>query len=93
MRMTDTEEVDNKIIAVHVNDPEYNGYREAHDLPEHRLAVLKRFFEDYKALEKKEVVVDRFEAAESGYPIILRAVDLYQRWKAGEDVNPLIQRP
>jgi inorganic pyrophosphatase len=44
-------------IAVHVNDPEYDSYQEARELPPHRLAVLKRFFNDDKTLEHKEVIV------------------------------------
>ena len=44
--MTDREEVDHKVVAVHVNDPEFDIYQEARELPQHRLAVLKRFFKD-----------------------------------------------
>ena len=44
MAMTDQEEVEYKVIAVHVNDPEYDSYQETRELPPHRLAVLKRFF-------------------------------------------------
>ena len=50
MSMKDQEELDHKIIAVHVNDPEFNSYHDVHQLPPHKLAVLKRFFfEDYKS--------------------------------------------
>ncbi len=92
IRMKDTEEVDDKIIAVHVNDPEYSSYHGIQDLPEHRLMVLQRFFEDYKILERKKVVVEEIQPAENAYPIIKRGIDLYRRWKAGEDVNPLIAK-
>jgi len=56
--LTDQQEADHKIVAVSVNDPEFDHYQEASELPPHRLAVLKRFFEDYKALEENSVVVE-----------------------------------
>ena len=57
MTVTDRQEVDHKVVAVHVNDPEFDIYQEARELPQHRLAVLKRFFKDYKVLENREVIV------------------------------------
>lgn len=39
-------EKDDKIIAVCADDPEYKGYTDIKDLPPHRLAEIRRFFED-----------------------------------------------
>ena len=51
MTMMDSGKKDHKILAVAVDDPEYNGFREATELPPHRLNLLRRFFQDYKTLE------------------------------------------
>src|SRR3954452_8569683 len=51
MTMRDDKGLDDKIIAVHVNDPAYVDYTDISQLPRHVLAELKRFFQDYKLLE------------------------------------------
>src|SRR6185369_15561317 len=43
MAMTDDKGEDDKIIAIHLDDPEYAHYREAAELPPHRLRELERF--------------------------------------------------
>lgn len=78
MKMTDEGEADDKIIAVHANDPEYAHYQSIMELPEHRLAEVKRFFEDYKKLENKVVVVENFLDAAESKKIILEAIAYYQ---------------
>jgi inorganic pyrophosphatase len=77
--MIDSGVRDYKIIAVASADPEYNQYREASELPAHKLAVVRRFFQDYKQLENKEVKVERIEAAKNVYPIVENAMRRYQR--------------
>lgn len=39
-------EKDDKIIAVCADDPEYKHYTDIKELPPHRLAEIRRFFED-----------------------------------------------
>ncbi len=86
MVMMDQDELDYKVIAVVEDDPEYSCYKDVHQLPPHRLAVLKRFFEDYKTLEHKTVVVDDILSADKVMPVIQGSIDTYQRWRAGEQV-------
>ncbi len=81
MKMVDQGEADDKIIAVHADDPEYSHYRSIDELPAHRLTQVKRFFEDYKVLEKKTVVVEKFLDEYEARKIILQALTCYQDLK------------
>jgi len=79
MTMIDSGKRDHKILAVAVHDPEFNSFEEADELPQHRLAMLRRFFQDYKTLEGKTVEVDEFTSAKTAYPIILEALERYSQ--------------
>ena len=81
MKMIDQGESDDKIIAVHVDDPEYCDYNSIDELPQHTLKTLKRFFEDYKVLENKEVKIDCFWGVAEAKKAIADAFDLYQNCK------------
>ena len=80
MTMVDNQERDDKIIAVHLNDPEYNHYSELEELPPHRLKELERFFLDYKKLEKenRKVTVEKFSGRQDAERIIFESIELYK---------------
>jgi inorganic pyrophosphatase len=77
MTMIDTGRRDHKILAVAVNDPEYQGVRDCRELPPHRLMMLRRFFQDYKTLEQKAVEVEEFQEAATTWPVIESALQTY----------------
>ncbi|MBK7131517.1 MAG: inorganic diphosphatase [Bacteroidales bacterium] len=77
MEMIDGNERDDKIIAVASNDMSVNYINDLSELPPHTLVELKRFFEDYKMLEHKDVIVDQFMNREKAYEIILESMRLY----------------
>jgi inorganic pyrophosphatase len=77
MTMVDSGKKDHKILAVAIHDPEYNPFREASELPPHRLSMLRRFFQDYKTLEGKAVEVDELESARASHPVIEDALARY----------------
>ncbi|HWP57910.1 MAG TPA: inorganic diphosphatase [Candidatus Acidoferrales bacterium] len=78
MKMVDQNEEDDKVIAVHANDPEYAHYNSLDELAPHRMVEVKRFFEDYKVLENKAVKVEEFQSRAEALDVIRRAIDLYR---------------
>ena len=84
MRMRDEKGIDDKIVAVSVHDPAYQHFTDKQQLPVHVLRELKRFFEDYKALENKEVVVEDMIGPAEAVTVITDALELYRRMRRGE---------
>ncbi|XP_018684872.1 soluble inorganic pyrophosphatase isoform X3 [Musa acuminata AAA Group] len=80
MPMIDQGEKDDKIIAVCADDPEYRHYNDLSELPPHRLAEIRRFFEDYKKNENKEVAVNEFLPATTAREAIQYSMDLYAQY-------------
>lgn len=78
MRMIDRGEADDKIIAVAEQDASVSHIQDVSELPEFFRVELKHFFENYKTLENKKVVVDEFLGRAQAFPIIERSIQFYQ---------------
>ena len=78
MRMLDGGEMDDKIIAVATNDMSVNYINDINELPPHLTKELRSFFENYKNLENKTVIVEEFQNKKVAMEIILQSVDDYK---------------
>jgi inorganic pyrophosphatase len=76
--------IDDKIVAVSVRDPAFSEYTEKSELPPHMLRQIRRFFEDYKVLEHKQVIVEDMLGFADAVRIIREALDLYRQLRRGE---------
>lgn len=81
MHMIDDNEQDDKIVAVAKNDMAVNYINDISELPPHTVTELRRFFEDYKKLEHKQVIVEQFLGRDDAYRIVNEAVELYAKEK------------
>lgn len=79
MNMVDGGEQDDKIIAVAKNDPVFNYITDIDMLSPHRMKEIVQFFESYKALEKKNVVVEGVQGREAAQRILLDSIELYKK--------------
>ena len=78
--MEDGGSKDEKIIAVPVNDPNYNCYTDISELPKHRFDEIRHFFEVYKILENdKRTIVNEFQNREAAEEIIQTCIEEYVR--------------
>jgi inorganic pyrophosphatase len=79
MRMLDQGKHDDKIISIHVDDPEFNYIKTFSELPEHRTLEIKNFFEHYKKLEKKDVEISSIGNEREAADVIRDSMHLYQK--------------
>ncbi|HWC88449.1 MAG TPA: inorganic diphosphatase, partial [Pirellulales bacterium] len=75
---------DDKIIAVTISDPAFAEYTHHDQLPEYLVREIKRFFQDYKVLEHKQVEVDDFMGPIEACRILREALDMYRQLRRGE---------
>ena len=78
MTMVDNEEKDDKIVAVAKNDISINHVDDLDHLPPHTTIQIQRFFEDYKKLEHKNVVVEKIVGKEEAFKVVLDNIERYK---------------
>ena len=80
MTMIDNEEKDDKIIAVANNDISINHIDDLQHLPPHSTVMVQRFFEDYKKLEHKNVIVEKIVGKQDAYKVIEENIKRYNQY-------------
>jgi len=86
LSMRDDKGIDDKIVAVAVDDPAFSHLTEVRDLPLHLTREMQRFFEDYKALENKMSIVEGLYGREKALTVIRAALAQYRAttaWSKG----------
>jgi inorganic pyrophosphatase len=78
MQMVDQGDADDKIIAVAANDPSINYINNIEELPKHFFEELRHFFQEYKRLENKSVIVEEFQDKATAIGIINQAMEFYR---------------
>ena len=78
LEMRDNDSYDEKIIAVPVNDPSYNGYESISQLPKHIFDELSNFFEVYKTLEGIHTEVTGIRGVIDSLQVIRKSIEHYQ---------------
>lgn len=75
--MVDNKKADEKIIAIPVNDPTYNVYKDIDEIPKHIFDEMRHFFKVYKELEGKETAVDEVSNRAEAEKTIEYAINNY----------------
>jgi inorganic pyrophosphatase len=79
VKMTDSGEEDNKIIAVPTDDPRFTSTKEIDDLGPHFKKETQNFWENYAALQpNKEIVVNGWGSADEAKKMIQKAIEDYK---------------
>ncbi len=79
IHMIDGGQQDDKIIAVATHDHAVNTITSLEELPTDLLETIKQFFQNYKTLEKKKVVIEKFFNKAEAQKLVLDALELYKK--------------
>lgn len=79
MRMIDGGEGDDKVIAVPVKDPRWDDVKDLADINKHTIKEIQHFFETYKQIEKKEVIVSGFKNKKAAMAAVEKSIKLYKK--------------
>ncbi len=78
MRMIDSGECDDKIIAVPNDDPRWDNVIDLDDVNPHTLKEMRHFFETYKTIDDKVVEITGFEGRDAAYDAVRKGIRLYE---------------
>lgn len=78
IRMIDSGEGDDKIIAVPISDPRWDSIKDLKDLNEHAVKEFRHFFETYKTIEGKTVEISGVEGREEAIKAVEKSIELYK---------------
>lgn len=84
VRMLDSGKMDDKIIAIPLEDPTWNYYKDISTLPPHILNEIVHFFEVYKNLEKLDTAASEILGCEGAMQIIKEAMNVYEKHFCGK---------
>ena len=79
IKMIDGGSLDEKIIAVPVQDPTYKDYYDIQELPKHIFEEMMHFFEVYKSLEHKQTTVKEICHRDEAMDIIKKCIKAYDK--------------
>lgn len=79
IKMIDGGALDEKIIAVPDDDPNYKSYYDINELPKHIFDEMMHFFEVYKMLEHKTTAVKEIEHKYEAIEIIRKCIKAYNQ--------------
>jgi inorganic pyrophosphatase len=79
MRMIDGGDSDDKVIAVPVDDPRWDDVKDLSDINKHTVKEIQHFFETYKQIEKKEVIVSGFKNKKAAMAAVVRSMKIYKK--------------
>jgi len=78
MEMIDGGESDYKIIAVPTEDPRWDDVRDLEDVNKHTIKEIKHFFETYKTIDEKKVVIEGIKGKKEAQEAVLKSIDIYK---------------
>jgi inorganic pyrophosphatase len=87
MSMTDSGDQDDKIIAVAKNDMEYNHINDISELPPQTMKEIVHFFQEYKGLEEKKIIINKISGRAIAQNVILESLELYKKEFANKNLN------
>ena len=79
MKMIDSGDQDDKILAVMPKDPFFKGFTDIAQLPEHVGKEIQEFFRTYKALEGKKTEVGEILGPAEAKKLIAECLELYKK--------------
>ena len=82
IRMVDSGERDEKIIAVPIEDPRFDKVRDLKDVNPHVIREMEHFFITYKKLQDKSVEINGIEGREAAESAFEESLALYKEKEA-----------
>ncbi len=83
MEMTDGGERDDKVVAVPVDDPRFSEVTDLTSLNKHFIKEMTHFFETYKKIQNKEVIIGAWLGKQDAMTAFERSAEMYEKKKAG----------